>query len=836
MADVKFSQFANGGNLTNGDVVVGLRGGVNTKFNSPADPLGPFLLKANNLSDVASKMDSFQNLGFGDGQLAFLTDADFPGGIHILTNPCPNFVQIQLTTPGAYTLRLPPSQGTTAFQISQGPIIRVTRASGVTIQLQDSIGTVLGNLLTPSGTHLYLSDNSTPQGTWLALPNVFTISTNDGDSGDLTLRDSFENVYIDALTGLDISNFGQGSIFQPYASLSFAIAHITDASSSKPYKIIMNTGNYTDTNVALKPWIFVDGNQSILNITGSVTLDASWSTGGYLFFNNFFNLSWPSTVTLDFNAVNSPFSVFTFSNNISSGSTTVNITGQNTNGAILLIENDVDFSSVWNFNITNCYGAIQGGDVGNTVINHTSETAGGNFSLFNLTNIGTTTVTDSTNAGMILFNENANMIGDTLYQSNGTGTLNVLEKGVSHSGDLTLDNGTGGGNVNLSANTLTFLPTLLNGATYNPDTIADAVRANAYFAPSNFTPTSGAPGQWTASSVTGYFAGIDAALAVADNIPAAFGEMYFQGNVTPTTIVTPGVPVKVNATYNSGSLQGFSQSGGTLTYTGTGSRDVYVSADLTATYAGTSQNTSFYIALDGAVVAKSQQSTFIGAVTPANQTNPCQCIVPIVNGSQLELWVSNDDNTNNPIVTDCNFVVQSVSAVGVTPPRQVTVLGNSVIPTGNYVSGFTTSVWQTFSGTNVVRAHSLAVGQTVEMTVTGVLSAINAGGGVGFIQFNFGSLISVNSQNITLTGTYQSPIEFRVRITRAASNTIVASTCGYYNDNSLVSQVLRMVIDPYSIAYDETVDNALTLTWSPIFTGSNAFNFIAANLNIIQYN
>ena len=37
MADVKFSQFAAGGDTRIGDIVVGLRAGVNTQFTFPGD-------------------------------------------------------------------------------------------------------------------------------------------------------------------------------------------------------------------------------------------------------------------------------------------------------------------------------------------------------------------------------------------------------------------------------------------------------------------------------------------------------------------------------------------------------------------------------------------------------------------------------------------------------------------------------------------------------------------------------------------------------------------------------------------------------------------------------
>jgi len=139
------------------------------------------------------------------------------------------------------------------------------------------------------------------------------------------------------------------------------------------------------------------------------------------------------------------------------------------------------------------------------------------------------------------------------------------------------------------------------------------------------------------------------------------GEMYFQGNASPTTISVAATPVKVNATYSSGTLLGFTQSTGTLTYNEAVTRAVTVSATLTATFDGSSNSATFFIARNGSVIAKSAQTVFFGGVTPAPLANPIQCAIEdLTFDDELELWVQNDDNADDIIVVGANFIVNSV--------------------------------------------------------------------------------------------------------------------------------------------------------------------------------
>jgi hypothetical protein len=543
-------------NIDNGTVTIGF---VNT-----TPPSSQYLLKSQNLADVVSTETSFANLGFGSGQLLILNDLSFTGGVYTLTNPCPNYIVIICNTTGN-KIRLPSAQGLGSFSLSEGPYIQVPFGFQ-SIEVDYNDGTNFETLNPPSMVNFTLSAKSTVNGQWLAVPRVLLMNSL---SGNVDIISSDDSVNIDTSTGqidltvsgsgsspptiIYVSNSGSdvngnGTIDKPYATLSHSLASITP-SSSTPFLILMQ-GIFTETNLALKPWCAIIGQDSAsLTVTGSVTLDASWSTGGELTLNHFYQLAFPATVTLDFNVVASGPALFTFANNLQTGSTALTITGHNTNGAVFLYSNNINFNGSWDITLNNCYGALQGGDTGNVTVNHSSATAGGNFNLVQLTIEGNLLLNDTTaSAGMTLFVEECKVIGTTTYASNGSSTIEVFSNGNNYFNTPTIDNGTGGGLVQFFADFLTNLPALANGAGFNPSTIADAIAANNYFNPSAYTPVAGPPGEWVADSVVGNLAGIDAALnaiTTGNNIP----QLVYADSVTGNDGTADGSPAKPFLTY-----------------------------------------------------------------------------------------------------------------------------------------------------------------------------------------------------------------------------------------------------------------------------------------------
>jgi hypothetical protein len=645
------------------------------------------LLAINNLDDVLNSTTSIENLGFGRPGILIVTDADFAagGGTYVLTNPPPIYISMSATSPGR-VLQLPPQNQATSLQASED-IRLLTGPTSQPININNGAGTLVHQVLPDSAWQAIPNDRSTIAGAWEFLGVVESINGN--HTGNVVLGSDPQTIYV-APSGDNIN--GNGSVLFPYATLSHAMT-VATPSPSTPYEIVMQTGVYTETNLNLKANVFINGSQSSLTVTGTISLDVDWGGGGFLYIQNFESLSLPATVDLDFTAVFAPFALFVFGDNIIASPAPTNLTVK---GAIFISKNNFGFSSQINYIVNQCYGAIQGGASGDIEI-----IDAGNYSVVGMTEIGNFTAI--ANSNMAFLHEASQVYGDTLYRSAGSGVLTVIEKGVSHLGALTLDNGLSGGSVDFSSGGLNALPTLLNGATFTPKNIGDAIRANAYFTPSNYTPLPGPPGEWVADSVTGNLAGIDAALASGGGIAPAYAEGYFQGNTQDTVFSFPNTPVKVRATaYNAGELDGFTLVDGTFTYTGLALRTVQITAMLTATYEGTVQNTSFYITKNGVPLAKSKQTSAIGFVTPSPEPLPVQATSQVITGDTFELWVSNDDNTNAITVVDLNYSINGMSGssanAGVPPAYAEMFFQDNVTPTPIANVNLPTKVVATYTG------------------------------------------------------------------------------------------------------------------------------------------
>ncbi len=81
-------------------------------------------------------------------------------------------------------------------------------------------------------------------------------------------------------------SLGDGSNTNPYATVGKAMTSITDASLSKTYSIQIGAGRFTEVSLALKPWVFMIGQQyeatkfSISGGTKELTLHADFANGG----------------------------------------------------------------------------------------------------------------------------------------------------------------------------------------------------------------------------------------------------------------------------------------------------------------------------------------------------------------------------------------------------------------------------------------------------------------------------------------------------------------------------------------------------------------------------
>lgn len=283
MADVKFSEFADGGALADGDTIVGLRAGVNTKFDSPADPDGPFLLKENNLSDTDSTTFAVQNLGLGKvAPVLVLNDADFAagGGTYVLTNPVPTKISLNATSAGRI-LQLPPQNEADSLQDSE-EIELLTAEGSQSIEINTAGGNQIFLVVSGSAWRFVSNDRTTLAGAWVILGEVQGINL--GDGGDLT-----GIVDLSALNSQTLqSAYDLGNTIQLTPSRPLTVFNQSSVSDNEA--CVPSTGSNIQNQYAVRAWVIVP-NKNIL-ITTVQWIDADFASGSRTV--NFYSMTPPA--------------------------------------------------------------------------------------------------------------------------------------------------------------------------------------------------------------------------------------------------------------------------------------------------------------------------------------------------------------------------------------------------------------------------------------------------------------------------------------------------------------------------------------------------------------
>jgi len=249
---------------------------------------GPYLTIAGNLSDVSNVQDSISNLGFGNGQILQLNDSDFSGGIYTLTNPCPNFIEILCNNPGN-EIRLPLAQGLGAFSLSFGPQFNSIGLESVDINLNS--GSSFTTLVSRGGLFVKLSDNSTLDGSWLAVATVTALNgilTGNGEltsnDGSVTISPSQNTNSIDfsvsSSTGVTLqAAYDNGDNANVLLSNNRPISFINGSSAAEVNVVTTEaTGTNTVANYRVFGWTFIP---SVDMIVTSLQYDDSLFTTAY---------------------------------------------------------------------------------------------------------------------------------------------------------------------------------------------------------------------------------------------------------------------------------------------------------------------------------------------------------------------------------------------------------------------------------------------------------------------------------------------------------------------------------------------------------------------------
>lgn len=333
-------------------------------------------------------------------------------------------------------------------------------------------------------------------------------------------------VYVDCLSGSNVT--GDGSVLSKFASTSAAEASITTASPTSPYEIEINPGVCNETNLILKPNIFINGNNAILNISGLLSLDSSWGSGNNSFFARQLQLNPSNDTVFDFTGFGSHSAYIEMDNVRVLQNWNFSILG--TAQEIVVLDGIFATNPQIDLTLQDVYGGLQNAEPYN-------------FSVVNTGNY----------AGTVMTLSDDEILGDTLIQAQGAQNQIVNLAGNSltiFGGTLTLD----GANIIAAFDPSSFsaVPTLLNGATYILKSPATGMTVN--YSPSAYTPdVSNEPGNATNPSVDAHLRGINNALVALDP-GTPIGQQLFVNGANGNDSNSGTLPNHSLATYDNGAV------------------------------------------------------------------------------------------------------------------------------------------------------------------------------------------------------------------------------------------------------------------------------------------
>ena len=227
-----------------------------------------------------------------------------------------------------------------------------------------------------------------------------------------------------------------------------------------------------------------------------------------------------------------------------------------------------------------------------------------------------------------------------------------------------------------------------------------------------------------------------------------------------------------------------------------------------------------------------------GALTGDVTTSGLAATLATVNG---DVGTFGDADNIPQITVDGKGRITAVSNVA--PAQIFTSLAKTLIPTTGFVGPFTT-VWSTLQGSNIVGAGEFDIGEMIEIDVTGNVSVNIPGPNVDIgsaFRVSFGSAFTETSSNIPLgnSSTRLRNFALKFKITRIDLTTVIASSSGYYYDNSSVNKSLNfptlMNSTTASYTYDQSLSYAIDLQYSNGNSFVGGMDFICQNLSINKY-
>lgn len=346
--------------------------------------------------------------------------------------------------------------------------------------------------------------------------------------------------------------------------------------------------------------------------------------------------------------------------------------------------------------------------------------------------------------------------------------------------------------------------------------------------------TSGAPVYDTLAYLS------DIAAVTADG---AIGECYFNNNSTETVIASIGTPVQVSGTYVTGELVNITHVNGRLTNAGSETLVLKVSVSMTCSLNLTTADIKAYIYKNGAVSSNFTQEPSLDGTSPSFHTVSMTGFISLSPNDYIEVYISNQTNTDNITVQSLNFNCNTVGAAMQTVDT-VRQLGSCLVANTTYAFGSYSSVIDVFQGQQTILAGTFAIGSTVEVSMNFDIVPIGTVTGSigGTFNYIFGGTtiaVPVGVNEIILSNSAQRTGQLTYTITRININTVVITLMGSYTKTDITYTSLYPNSDVFAsstYAYNDSLDYLLDIEFKPQVGGPTQYlSLIARNLRIVQY-
>jgi hypothetical protein len=197
-----------------------------------------------------------------------------------------------------------------------------------------------------------------------------------------------------------------------------------------------------------------------------------------------------------------------------------------------------------------------------------------------------------------------------------------------------------------------------------------------------------------------------------------YAEMYFNNNALPTVIGIPGTDSKITGTYIAGELEGFTHSGGTLTYVADiPNREVIVRASIAASLNGTDGVLTPVIYKNGIKVDKMQPNQDLDGISPSFENISVQAILKLNQSDTIDIFVRNSKG-DDVTVSSLGCIVSSIGGIK---------SGTSDDSSGVPVLSIDSTLGSIIATPTIKKAFYIRIGTVVSLTYT-LNFATSAGG------------------------------------------------------------------------------------------------------------